>query len=207
MHFLPELWAYRGLAHLGLGRQTEALNCTHRALLALAQGLAEGDILSEIYYAHAAVLAAGGQDEQATDYFRRAYHNLLEYAALLEEDEARRAFFRRDPTVRRLMAEVYARGIAPPPKDSSVHWLPSRVDPAGAAVPVTWTLDAGPPDQALKRAKGAVALRRTRLARILRQADTQGARPTVRRLAQTFGVSPRTIKRDLAALRHPDPTS
>jgi predicted ArsR family transcriptional regulator len=68
-------------------------------------------------------------------------------------------------------------------------------------VPVRWTIDAGPPDVALKRAKGAVALRRSRLARILSQAEGQGARPTVRQLAGALGVSPRTIKRDLAALR------
>ena len=201
MGLMPELLAYQGLAHLGMGNLADALDCTRRALVALAQGYVSGDISSEIYYAHAVVLAACGHQDQAHAYFARAYHNLLECAALLEEESARQAFFRRDPTVRRLMAKVYARGIAPAPEADTIRWLPPRTDPGWPPVPVRWTLDAGPPDVALKRAKGAVALRRSRLARILSQAEGQGARPTVRQLAVALGVSPRTIKRDLAALR------
>ena len=68
-------------------------------------------------------------------------------------------------------------------------------------VPVTLTVDAGPADVALKQARGAIALRRTRLARLLREAQAQGATPTVAQLAEVLGVSTRTIKRDLAALR------
>jgi len=100
MGFLPEILAYQGLAHLGLGQLAEALECTRRALLAMAQGALDNDIVSEIYYAHAAVLAAHGQEDQAHRYFGRAYHKLLEYAAQLEDEAARQSFFRRDPTVR-----------------------------------------------------------------------------------------------------------
>ncbi len=202
MWFLPELLAYQGLAHLGLGNPAEALDCTCRALLALAQGPAEGEIASEIYYAHAVVLAAHGQEDRAHEYFARAYHNLIEYAAQFEDEPARRAFFSRDPTVRRLMEEVYARGIAPRPDSGVVtRWLPSRAGPDRRPVPVEWTLDAGPPDASLKRSQGAIALRRERLARILREAHSHGARPTIQQLADDLGVSPRTIKRDLAAIR------
>ena len=199
---LPELLAYQGLAHLGLGNRTEALDCTRRALLALAQGPSGNDIVSEIYYAHAVVLEASGQEEQAHKYLGRAYNNLLDYAAQLEDESARRAFFRRDPTVRRLMEKVYECSIAPRPDSGVVtRWLPPRTGPARPPVPVEWTLDAGPPDASLQRSKGAIALRRERLARVLRESRTQGARPTIRQLAADFGVSPRTIKRDLAVLR------
>lgn len=197
---LPEIQAYQGLAHLELGHLTEALDCTQRALLALAQGTIENDIVSEIYYAHAVVLAAHGQEAQAHEYVVRAYENLLNYAAQLEDEQARQAFFHHNPTTRRLMAEVYARGIAPDPGQGVVvRQAPARS--GRGTVPVRWTLDAGPPDTALKWAQGAIALRRSRLARLLRESAAQGARPTVQQLADLLGVSPRTIKRDLAALR------
>ncbi len=198
--FLPELQAYQGLAHLGLGQHAEALACTRRALMALAQGMIDSEIISEVYYAHAAVLAAQGREEEAHDYFVRSYENLLTYAAQLQDDEARRAFFQRDPTIRRLMAEVYARGIAPDPDQGVVtRRVPTRA--GRRTVPARWTLDAGPPDEALRWARGAIALRRARLARILRESEAQGVSPTVCQLADLLGVSTRTIKRDLAALR------
>ena len=201
MGVLPELLAYQGLAHVGLGDAAAALDCTQRALLALAQGPLDNDIAAEIYYARAMALIAGGQDDEAHDCFVRAYEILLECAAQLQDEVARHAFFRRDPTTRRLMQEVYARGLAPDPRTGVVtRWLPARSDPE-QAVPVAWTFDAGPSDVALKRAQGAITLRRSRLARLLEEAQAQGARPTTAQLAQTLNVSPRTIKRDRAALR------
>jgi len=109
--------------------------------------------------------------------------------------------------VRRLMEEVRTRGIAPDADARVVtRWLPCRpVNGYGSGrhgmVPVTWTIDAGPADAALKRSQGAIALRHSRLVRIWSEAGQQGARPTVENLADALGVSPRTIKRDLAALR------
>ena len=68
-------------------------------------------------------------------------------------------------------------------------------------VPVRWTVDAGPADVALKQARGAIALRRARLARLLDEAASQGARPTLAQLCEALGVSRRTLQRDLATLR------
>jgi DNA-binding SARP family transcriptional activator len=199
---LPELLAYQGLALLGLGHLEKALECTRQALLLLARSPVDNDIVSEIYYAHAEVLKAHQDEEQANAYFRRAYQNLLKFAAQLEEEDAREAFFQRDPTTRRLMKAVYARGIVPHPRKGVVQrWVRSQV---GQPVRVRLTLDAGPSDVALGRSKGAVGLRRVRLGRILREAQRQGAAPTIRELAETLGVSSRTIKRDLAALRDTD---
>jgi DNA-binding SARP family transcriptional activator len=205
--FLPDLLAHLALSHLGLGQLTQATDCTSRALLTLAQGVLDNDVASEVYYAHAMVLDAHGQHEQAQEYLIRAYENLLKHAEQLEDEAARRAFFSRGPMVRRLMEEVYARDIAPNPRSGVVtRWLPYRAAGSHTSdgrdlVAVTWTLDAGPPDVALKRSRGAIALRRSRVERMLTEAQAQGARPTVKHLANVLGVSPRTIKRDLAALR------
>ncbi|MFW6115755.1 MAG: BTAD domain-containing putative transcriptional regulator [Chloroflexota bacterium] len=203
--YLPDPLAYQGLAHLGLGDLDEALDCTQRAVLAVAHGALESDVASEIYYAHALVLDSHGLREQAHKYLVRAYENLLRYAEQLEDEAARRAFFARGPMVRRLMKELYARGIARPPESGIVtNWLPQRSgrsESGDGVVPVTWTLDAGPADVALKRSKDAIALRRSRLARMLHEAKSQGGRPTIRHLANALGVSTRTIKRDLAAVR------
>jgi tetratricopeptide (TPR) repeat protein len=199
---LPELMAYQGLALLGLDRLEEAVECTRGALLALVQSNVDNDIISEIYYAHAAVLDELGEDEEAQEYFTRAYQNLLKYAQQLDDDTARQAFFQRDPTVRRLMKVVYQREIAPRPDAGVVHrWVRSRT---GEPIRVAWTYDAGPPDRAYKRSRGAVGLRRTRLTRILRESTAQGASPTIKQLADTLGVSTRTIKRDLAEIRAHD---
>jgi predicted DNA-binding transcriptional regulator YafY len=62
-------------------------------------------------------------------------------------------------------------------------------------------VDAGLADVALKRAEGAIALRRARLARLLAEARAQGGDPTVADLARALAVSSRTIQRDLAALK------
>jgi len=48
---------------------------------------------------------------------------------------------------------------------------------------------------------GKVARRRRRLLRLLQEANEQGAAPRVHDLARALDVSPKTIKRDLAALR------
>ena len=196
---LPELLAYQGLAHLGLGQPAEALDCTRRAVLALAQGEVSDEVVSEIGYAHAMALAANGATEQAHAEFTRAYESLLAVAAQLADDPARQTFFLHNPTTRRLMQELYARGIARPPAAGVIaRRLPLA---GGRAVGVTWTVDAGPADNALRQAQGAIALRRARVARLLREAREQGAEPTLAHLAEALGVSPRTVQRDLAYLR------
>jgi predicted DNA-binding transcriptional regulator YafY len=64
-------------------------------------------------------------------------------------------------------------------------------------VTVAWTPDA--PEDAGLASTGQ--RRRQRLLRLLRQANEQGAAPTVDDLAQALEASVATIKRDLAALR------
>jgi response regulator of citrate/malate metabolism len=70
---------------------------------------------------------------------------------------------------------------------------------------VHWTVDAGPADAALERSCGSITLRRTRLARLMKEAQDQGAVPSTADLAAALEVSQRTIQRDLAALRQQAP--
>jgi len=198
--FVPELLAYQGLAHLGLNQPAEALTLTRRAVMSMAQGDVSEEVIPEICYAHATALAANGHEEQAQDYFTRAYECLLEDAAALQDEEARQAFFHRNPTMRRLMRELRARDIAPP-RNVGIESVRLPAVRGGEPLRVRWTVDAGPADAALKRAQGAIALRRVRLARLLEEAQTQGAAPSTADLARALGVSRRTIQRDMAALR------
>jgi len=208
LYFLPEIASYLGLALLGQNCPEQALERTRQALLLLAQSSLENDILSEILYVHALVLRANGRTDEAISYIRRAYENLLDYAETIEEEDARQAFFQRDPTVRRLMQEVTALDLAPAPEGKIVRqWVKAKGRTGERLVSVKWTLDAGPADDALRRSAGAVALRRTRLARLLREAKAQGAEPSIQQLAELFDVSPRTLKRDLSVLRRIDKAS
>jgi DNA-binding SARP family transcriptional activator/DNA-binding transcriptional ArsR family regulator len=68
-------------------------------------------------------------------------------------------------------------------------------------VTVVWTVDAGPEDEALRQCEGKVALRRARILRLLAEATAQGADPTEADLARALGVTVRTIRSDVAALR------
>ncbi|MGC9348103.1 MAG: hypothetical protein ACP5JG_08205 [Anaerolineae bacterium] len=197
---LPELLAYQGLAELGLGHRRAALDITRRAILALAQGTVSDEVIPEIYYAHAMALVANGTDDQASSYLTQAYHTLLDAAAQFKDEESRQAFFRHNPALRRLMDELTARGLAPAPDAGIVsRTLPSASD--DQPLQIAWTLDAGPADAALKQAQGAIALRRARLNRLLREARAQGARPSTADLAEVLGVSRRTVQRDLVVLR------
>lgn len=66
---------------------------------------------------------------------------------------------------------------------------------------VTWTVNAGQEDQEVEKQHGMVALRQTRIQRLLSEAVEQGAVATQEDLAQALQVSVRTIKRDCAALQ------
>lgn len=193
--YIPELYGYIGLAYLQKGEPRKALEYTTMAMDEMMRSELY-DIASEIYYAHASALAALGRTSEADEYFRRGYENLLTYAAEIEDADALQAFFERNPTVRRLVEQVYARGIAPRPQIET-HLVSSR---GRTSLPVALTVDAGAPDVALKNARGAVALRRARLLRILLEARAQGGEPSLEQTASLMNVSLRTIQRDINTL-------
>lgn len=65
---------------------------------------------------------------------------------------------------------------------------------------ILWTFDAGKTDQLILEQEGKVALRQTRILRLLESATQQGADPTREEIATALGVSTRTIRTDLRAL-------
>lgn len=86
-------------------------------------------------------------------------------------------------------------------------------EPAGKAIAdcekrtVSLTVHRGAEDDALLREKGPTAFRRERLVAVCQEALSQGVLLTREDLAyRIFFVSPRTISRDLAALREADPS-
>jgi len=78
------------------------------------------------------------------------------------------------------------------------HGSPLRELPT---IEVVWTIDAGLEDAEVKQRHGRVALRRTRIQRLLSEALAQGAVASQEDLAQALHVSVRTIKRDCKALQ------
>jgi DNA-binding SARP family transcriptional activator len=196
MDYIPELFAYMGLGYLGMGKTEQALENTLRAMGDMTRSDLH-DIDSEIYYAHATVLAGLGREAEANEFFERSYQNLLGYAEEIEEPAARAAFFRRDPTMRRLMEQVYARGIVSPPR-TEMHLASTH---GNTPVQVSLTLDAGAPDLALRNARGPVNLRHMRLRRILDEAHAKKAKLSISQMAEMLEVTPRTIQRDLAHLK------
>jgi DNA-binding SARP family transcriptional activator len=67
-------------------------------------------------------------------------------------------------------------------------------------VEVVWSVDA-PAERELGQAANKVAARQERLMRLCSEALAQGGEPTVGDLAEALGVTPRTVDRDIAALR------
>jgi hypothetical protein len=67
-------------------------------------------------------------------------------------------------------------------------------------VEVIWTIRAGEEDQEVLKEQGAQALRRVRILRLVDEALAQGGEPTQEDLGKALGVTPRTIRSDVAAL-------
>ncbi len=66
---------------------------------------------------------------------------------------------------------------------------------------VTWTIHAGEEDRQVENQQGPIALRRSRIQRLLHEAVEQGAVATQEDVASVLHVSVRTIKRDCTALQ------
>ncbi|MFQ5856833.1 MAG: tetratricopeptide repeat protein [Anaerolineae bacterium] len=188
------LQAMRGKALLELGQPEDALAATGVAVAGLKPGVDQPYL---VHFWHTEVLSALGRTDEARAALEQAYQELMgalqglspeqqqmslervpEHRAIVEAWQAiqpRRATFR------------LLRTDAPtgrPPRDD--EW-----------VEITWTVET-PEDEAIA---GKKARRQHRLLRLLREAGEQGAAPRVDDLATALRVSPKTIKRDLAALR------
>jgi DNA-binding SARP family transcriptional activator/AraC-like DNA-binding protein len=196
--FIAENYAYTGLAYIDKALPDKALEFTQIAVRELTRRNIS-DIASEIYYAHASALQAAGQSEESRVYIELGYELLLESASEIEEEEARSAFFNRDPLSRRLIQLAYKCGVAPKPHKVVL----SRKYPGTSqqSFSLEITVDAGAPDQALEASAGNSALRRARLKRILREGNVHGSHLTIKEIAQLLNVSTRTIQRDLNLIK------
>jgi len=196
--FIPEINAYKGLAYLQKDDPQQGFEFTQFAVRELTRRNLS-DVAAEIYYAHACVVQALGREQDAKTYIELGYETYLDAASAIENDDARAAYFERDPITRRLMQMVYDFGIAPKPKKTVItHELPGSVN---YKVNLELTVDAGAADQALEESMGVSALRRTRLKRILREGNSHGRQLTIKEIAQLLDVSPRTVHRDLNILQ------
>lgn len=136
-------------------------------------------------------------------HLRAARDEIQRQAALFTDDALRAAFLEGVALHREIEARWQA--LHPPPPRLTVR-LARAETPLGKPlreadfVPVQWTVDAGEADGEFLRRYGKAALRRHRLARLIREAHEQNAAPTDADLAGALSVNVRTIERDIAAL-------
>ncbi len=140
----------------------------------------------------ARVQIAGGHKDAAAATQVQAWEALSSIGDTLPDPDSRRRW--------RSYLEQTETGVAFPYAGQVCLLLPRRDDPV-RSVAVVWTVDAGDEDQAIMDAQGKVALRRRRIQRLQAEADVLGAVATEPSLSFALGVSIRTIRRDLAALR------
>lgn len=115
-----------------------------------------------------------------------------------------------------VVREVYAPYLEGSPSEAPPGRITltavSAAEPAGKTlaacqkVTVTLTVHRGPEDDRLLKREGPAAFRRARIPELCEEALSQGALLTAEDLAyRVFFVTPRTITRDLTALRQSDP--
>jgi hypothetical protein len=194
--------SYLALAELAVGDEAAAWQHSQEAVAELDEGLSGVEVPQRIYYNHFRVA-------EATHHWADARAALEEAAGIVTE----RAERIENPT----FAETYLIGLRvnraitkavaeqPPPGRLCVRLaradVPAHRRPEpDEMVAVTWTVDAGEGDAALAERDGKIALRRRRILRLLAEAETAGALPTVADLAGALDVSTRTIRSDLAVL-------
>ncbi len=188
------LWAIRGLALLALGQPQAALGATAEAMAQMRAGVENA---YRIPFAHYQVLTTLGHTAEALAALEQAYQLLTRLLDGLSPGQ-RAMSAERVPGHRAILAAWQA---------AQPRRTPARLARAGARagrplradeqIEVTWT-PAAPEDEAIG---DKVARRRQRLLRLLREAEEQGAAPTVGDLADALDASYVTVRRDLAALR------
>lgn len=201
-----------GLAQVALVQDDVkgALAFVEEILAYLASGVLDGTKEPfRVYLTCYRVLRAGG-DCRAHAMLERAHRLLQQRAARIADDALRRSFLEKVAAHREIVAAYEAAQVKCPPRPAEVR-LPRADAPTGRPlrddeyVEVAWAARL-PEDEMIP---DGTQRRRHRLQRLLRQAAEQEAAPTVEDLAQVLGVSARTIKRDLSALRsagHAAPT-
>lgn len=193
-----------GLARVALaqGELAQAARGVDEILAWIGQHGTEtvGDIIL-VYLTAYRVLLAAGQGQRAQAALTDGYNLLMEAASEFPDEETRRSMLENVWPFRELVA-VYRTGQAGT-RARQIHLRLPRADaPTGRPlrdeewVDVTWTIHSPEDDGVPKTAR-----RQRRLLRLVREAGTQNAAPTIDDLAEALEASRATVKRDLAALR------
>lgn len=224
---LPRVAAARARLLLALDRPSDALASSRHAVQSVLERTAEGDYLAVLYHVHASALRAAGRQAEAERYLSRAWEHLTQLVARAPDGASRSRILSRDPMTRDLVADAQAAGLATDGEAAAAEERPSSAtgnvsaigasgaqrQPLGLADPARidahdverrparpgW--DPASDDAPLAGSRQGVASRRAQLTRILDGAAEAGLRPNIAELARRLGVSTRTIKRDLTALR------
>ncbi|MBV6396458.1 MAG: hypothetical protein HFACDABA_02056 [Anaerolineales bacterium] len=166
---------------------------------------AENILLNTPVATHAVLLRFVRYEVTGNPESLRAAREEIQRQAALFTDENLRADFLNNVALHHTIEEEWQR-LYPAPAQMTIHL--ARADaPLGRAlnesdfVAIQWTVDAGEDDAAILQRAGKAALRRHRLARLIREAREQNASPTDADLARALGVNTRTIERDIATLR------
>ncbi|MGC9357339.1 MAG: ATP-binding protein [Anaerolineae bacterium] len=183
-------------ALISMGRARLALDDPERARPLLTEVLtrAEACGLPLLVWQAAAALAQAHPDG-VREHLARAWDAIEQLAACVTDGALRRSFLA-TPEVR-----CVAEQLEHLRRTLGHRQCVLLSNAGGQSVPVTWLADAGQADKDLLAREGKVALRRARLQRLLEAVRDQGAHPTQAEIAHILGVSDRTIRSDLAALR------
>lgn len=194
-----------GLARVATaeGKPDEAVKYANQVLTWMEENGHEGigDPLLAYQGVYRALLTAG-ETEQGLAVLEDAYALLMKFADSIADPEYRHAYLHEISPGQDIWEDYHHYILNLPIRREKVH-LPSIEAPLGRPlvddeyIEITWTIET-PQDYYVE---GKVAKRRHRLLRLLEEAQSQGASPTVGDLASALDVCDRTIKRDIAALR------
>lgn len=197
--------ALAGLARVSTaeGKHAEAVSYANEVLAWIGENGREGigDVLFAYVGAYRALLGAG-ETHRGLAALKDAYTLLMEYADHISDSERRHAYLHNISPGMSIWNDYHTYVVGKTAERENVR-LPRVEAPLGRVLlddewkEVSWTLYS-PEDETIS---GKTARRQHQLLRMLDEAKAQGALPTLEHLAAALGVSVRTIKRDLAALR------
>ena len=198
-----------GLTRLALqrGDLAQARTLVEEILSHLRDGTLEGAEEAQRVYLTCYQVLRALHDPRAGPLLTAAHDLLQQQAAQIGDADLRRSFLERVAVHGQVVAAYRELPAGHEAGGEGQRRLTVSLPRAGAPrgrsprpqeyLTVTWTVDA-PEDGELT---GKVARRRQRIARLLAEAQAQGAAPRDEDLAAALGVSRPTLRRDMAALR------
>jgi DNA-binding SARP family transcriptional activator/tetratricopeptide (TPR) repeat protein/biotin operon repressor len=189
-----DLISIRGLLALRSGDARSAFDLTRTAIHRLTPGVERPYL---IHHRHALAAEAAGEHDEARSAWLKAESILRQALAGLEPAQMDHAL-----TAVPEHRDIVARAAQLTPTTIEVQ-LPLAGTPTGRPLQpeelalVTWTVEH--PDDT--RIESLVERRRSRLVRLLAEAESSGATPTTEHLARALDVSASTVRRDLKTLR------